>query len=110
MITQVFHAEPPNFFGADVALDTYTHVADVVTDNEDIAFERTNTIWNEWWRNEDVDPQFLGRGCRSTSVGDIVVLPNGKVLRCASTGWEVLDVPSRFVGTVSTPARSCRRA
>jgi hypothetical protein len=107
-------------FAADPALDAtiywfqghYSHVADVapaVNSNDaerlDDAFQLTNTIEWSWWRNTEVTERFSERhmgkgptGCRSTSVGDIVALPNGRAFVCAPTGWVELDRVSEDVG------------
>lgn len=47
----------------------------------ELAFQYTNTIDHYWWLNEQVTPTrhatHSGGGCRSTSVGDIIVAPDG---------------------------------
>ena len=52
----------------------------------EIAFMKTNSIDNAWWHNEEVTKMFDGKGCRSTSVGDMVLVGTEKFL-CESTGW-----------------------
>lgn len=52
------------------------------------AFEKTNTIDRYWWENDGVEKTVPG-GCRSTSVGDVVVIGE-KAYRCKPVGWEVL--------------------
>jgi len=47
----------------------------------------TNSIHDAWWNNEDVVPMFPNEGCRSTSVGDQVLVGTTKYL-CAPVGWE----------------------
>ena len=42
------------------------------------AFVKTNTINDAWWKNEEVTPMFDGGACRSTSVGDMVLVGNTK--------------------------------
>ena len=42
------------------------------------AFKLTNNIENAWWYNEEVTPMFNGGTCRSTSVGDMVLVGNRK--------------------------------
>jgi hypothetical protein len=49
----------------------------------------TNSIDNAWWKNEDVTPMFDGDGCRSTSVGDQVLVGNTKYV-CSPYGWEIV--------------------
>jgi hypothetical protein len=55
----------------------------------DFAFHHTNHIDRPWWENPGVtlvgEPKH-----RSTSVGDAVVMPDGRVLFCAPTGWREL--------------------
>ena len=36
----------------------------------EVAFVKTNSINDAWWKNEGVTPMFPEKGCRSTSVGD----------------------------------------
>lgn len=68
----------------------YEHVADVVTDDIARVFTATNTIAHGWWENEDVTVRFEGEGCRSTSVGDVVVFPDGKAHVVDSFGYTEL--------------------
>ena len=42
------------------------------------AFKLTNSINDAWWNNEEVTPMFDGGACRSTSVGDMVLVGNTK--------------------------------
>ena len=51
------------------------------------AFRLTNSINHAWWENEDVTPMFPEQGCRSTSVGDMVLVGTEKYV-CASIGWK----------------------
>ena len=44
----------------------------------EVAFKLTNNIENAWWHNEEVTPMFDGGACRSTSVGDMVLVGNTK--------------------------------
>ena len=44
----------------------------------EVAFKLTNNIENAWWYNEEVTPMFNGGTCRSTSVGDMVLVGNRK--------------------------------
>ena len=50
------------------------------------AFMKTNSIDDAWWNNKEVTKMFDGEGCRSTSVGDMVLVGTEKFL-CESTGW-----------------------
>ena len=51
------------------------------------AFMKTNSINNGWWTNEGIYKMFDGATCRSTSVGDMVLLSSGKKYKCEMTGW-----------------------
>ena len=42
------------------------------------AFKLTNSINDAWWNNEEVTPMFPHATCRSTSVGDMVLIGNRK--------------------------------
>ena len=42
------------------------------------AFVKTNSINDAWWNNEEVTPMFPDATCRSTSVGDMVLVGNRK--------------------------------
>jgi len=53
------------------------------------AFMKTNTISSAWWRNEEVTTTFAGNSCRSTSVGDVVVVDEKKY-KCEPVGWKKL--------------------
>jgi hypothetical protein len=64
----------------------YTHVANVDTDDMENAFEAMN-LWEESIYFEDV---FKLGNCSSMSVGDILDV-NGKLYRCASAGFTLLE-------------------
>jgi hypothetical protein len=64
----------------------YTHVANVDTNDMEIAFEAMN-LWEESIYFEDVFK--LGR-CTSMSVGDILELEDGSRYRCASFGFDII--------------------
>ncbi len=90
---QVFHTIDPTFGrGPDpVWPDEYDHVANVdVPDGEHHrVFKLTNHIDRSWQENDGVTP--VGEaisGARSTSVGDVIVLSDGRVMRCARVGWK----------------------
>ena len=52
----------------------------------DIAFIKTNSLNEAWWDNKEVTAMFPDKTCRSTSVGDMVLI--GKVkYECKSSGW-----------------------
>jgi len=56
----------------------------------EIAFVKTNTITEAWWRNEGVDYIAPEKTCRSTSVGDMVLIGKDKYV-CDMNGWKTLD-------------------
>ena len=66
----------------------YIQVATVDTADKERAFELTNHIDHPWHDNKGVTCH--GGPHRSTSVGDVVVLPDGTALLCARIGWEEL--------------------
>ena len=51
------------------------------------AFMKTNSITDAWWTNEGIIKMFDGAVCRSTSVGDMVLLSSGKKYKCEMAGW-----------------------
>jgi hypothetical protein len=69
--------------------DEYVFAAYVESDNLEKVFELTNHIHADWTKNEGVQAQSPQR---STSVGDLVRLPDGKWYYCDMAGWvEVLS-------------------
>ena len=54
----------------------------------EIAFVKTNSINDGWWNNEGVTTMFDGKTCRSTSVGDMILLASGKKFECENFGWK----------------------
>jgi hypothetical protein len=71
----------------------YDHVATVDTEDKERAFELTNSIDKAWQFNSGVTcPSGRWRvGYRSTSVGDVIVMPDGAALLCAGCGWDPLN-------------------
>jgi hypothetical protein len=68
--------------------DEYVKVADVDTDDINNVFELTNHITHNWKENEEVTAHL--DLVRSTSVGDIVIDPEGKKYICVDFGWDEL--------------------
>ena len=99
MGTEVYHVKEPTFWDKDVFEFpvAYVHVATVKTDCKEVAYQLTNSIDNFWWENEGVTSHFDGTGCRSTSVGDVVICPDGVTYRCAGIGWKVVTQTSNPV-------------
>ena len=59
-----------------------------VNDKLELAFKLTNNINRAWWENEEATPVFFPeQGCRSTSVGDMVLVGTEKYV-CESMGWK----------------------
>ena len=56
----------------------------------EIAFVKTNTINEAWWRNAGVTYIGTAPTCRSTSVGDMVLVGKDKYV-CGMMGWKTLD-------------------
>ena len=52
----------------------------------EIAFLKTNSINDAWWKNEGVTPMFPDKACRSTSMGDMVLIGTEKY-KCEMSGW-----------------------
>ena len=65
--------------------EEYELVAEVNTDSLDEAFQLTNTTDVEWWFYLGVTAYVSP--CRSTSVGDVIVLPNGEPFRVLARGY-----------------------
>ena len=55
-------------------------------DKLDKAFMLTNSIEDAWWNNKNVTKLFDGDSCRSTMVGDMMLVGNEKFV-CKSSGW-----------------------
>ena len=51
------------------------------------AFMKTNSINSAWWTNEGITKMIGEATCRSTSVGDMVLLSSGKKYKCEMAGW-----------------------
>ena len=60
-----------------------------VNEKLEYAFKMTYSIEDAWWNNESVDAMFPDKGCRSTSVGDHVLVGGSKYL-CVGAGWEIM--------------------
>jgi hypothetical protein len=56
----------------------------------EIAFVKTNTITEAWWRNDGVTYIGTAPTCRSTSVGDMVLVGKDKYV-CGMVGWKTLE-------------------
>ena len=78
-------------FGDTPHTVAFVHVDKGLLETEkcDKAFMLTNSIDDGWWNNDNVTPMFDGDGCRSTSVGDQVLVGNTKY-ECSPYGWELV--------------------
>ena len=61
-----------------------------VTEKLEHAFKMTNSIDDAWWNNEGVTSMFPDKGCRSTSVGDAILVGGSKYM-CDGAGWSRVD-------------------
>jgi hypothetical protein len=64
----------------------YTHVANVYTDDMEVAFREMNL-----WEDVNMVETFTDRNCSSMSVGDILELEDGSRYRVASWGFTALE-------------------
>jgi len=54
------------------------------------AFMKTNSIEDAWWNNEGITKMFPDKGCRSTSVGDHILV-GGSKYKCEGSGWSKVE-------------------
>ena len=80
---KAFREEPKEV--AQVWVDKNLNINQIL----DKAFMLTNSIDDAWWNNEEVTKMFGGEGCRSTSVGDFVLI-GAKKYECMMAGWELV--------------------
>ena len=75
-------------FGEKPHTVAFVEVDKSLSDNEklEIAFTKTNSINDAWWNNEGVTTMFPDKTCRSTSVGDMVLVGKEKY-KCEMSGW-----------------------
>lgn len=85
---QVYHAKDFPKPGQRVFPQDYELVAEVEANNIGDVFYFTNHVDHAWWEHQNVR-KVVGRPCRSTSVGDIVV-SNEIVSLCRVVGWSDL--------------------
>lgn len=99
MIYKVYHAKEPNFRDT-IAPDypsNFEHIADVESDSLGQVFPITNHIDHDWTENKGVTV-VPGKRYRSTSIGDVVVDPDGTPNFCAATGWwKMIQVDGKWV-------------
>ena len=59
------------------------------TEKLEYAFTKTNSINEAWYTSKDVDYMGPEKSCRSTSVGDFVLI-GAKKYECMMAGWELV--------------------
>jgi len=87
MKLKVYHAKQPNFrddIPVDFDDDKFDLVAEVEVEEFGEVFFLTNHVDYAWWENESVT---CIKQSRSTSIGDVVVAPDGQKFRCLGSGW-----------------------
>ena len=57
-----------------------------VSEKLEHAFMLTNSIDDAWYNNKGITKMFDGDGCRSTMVGDMVLIGTDKY-KCEGNGW-----------------------
>ena len=83
----VIHSYPSKRSLPPVTVALVTVDKKLSTDEKlDKAFMLTNSIEDAWWNNKDVTKLFDGDSCRSTMVGDMVLVGTMKY-KCESSGW-----------------------
>lgn len=110
MAIRVYHAVKPTWgFGTHPTFPhEFAHVAtvEVPDDLHHEVFRLTNSIESYWWENDGVTAHTEAstfrevggiKGTRSTSVGDLIILSDGRILRCADFGWDdITEVVAEF--------------
>ena len=81
----------------DWSIGNYELVADLLeaTDLEE-AYRLTQTINRPWWQDARVTPRFIGHscsgGCRSTSIGDLLVTDDGSAHVVCAVGFAPVGI------------------
>ena len=67
----------------------FVNVEKTLTTKEKLerAYMLTNSIDAAWYTSDEVEYIGPEKACRSTSVGDMVRLENGKKFKCEPAGW-----------------------
>jgi hypothetical protein len=97
---EVWHALNPTFgFGEGTIHfpNDFELVAVVNTTDLSKAFELSNTIETEWWKNEGVSLMVSRDGFRSTSVGDVLVTRDYKTHVVLPNGYKTFAAGPRFI-------------
>lgn len=89
---KVYHAKNPTFGLTEQSFpQDYELVAYVMTENLNVAFEKTNHISQAWWENAGVRCM---KEARSTSMGDVMEA-DGRLFRCEAVGWKEISLSGR---------------
>jgi hypothetical protein len=95
MPIQVFHATALRSFSepfAEFTPENFTHVADVDTDDLEVAYDMTQSVDAPWTKNPGVTTPKMYPHYRSSSVGDVFVDADGKAHRVDRTGFTPVSV------------------
>ena len=67
----------------------FVNVEKTLTTSEKLerAYMLTNSINDAWYTSDEVEYIGPEKACRSTSVGDMIRLDNGKKFKCEPAGW-----------------------
>ena len=80
----VIHVNPEGESSVVAFIDMSKHLS---TDAKlEKAFMMPNSIESAWYMNEGITKMFDGKACRSTMVGDFVLIGNDKY-KCEPAGW-----------------------
>ena len=94
----VYHAMNPTFMPLEISddfsqppwPDDFKLVARMHTNDPNTLWHLTNHIESNWCENEDLE--CVGEPThRSSSVGDVFVMPDGRILRVAGNGFRNID-------------------
>ena len=87
----VYHANHANYFPAETGIPQppwphdFRKVGVVETDDINLAYQQTNHITRSWQENEEIVESV--ESARSSSCGDVFVLPGGTAMRVAGKGF-----------------------
>ena len=93
MKAEIWHAKHPTFMDSKPRKfpDEFTHVADLDVADREEAFHDSNNLDRDWTKNSSVLKVHVPTPLRSTSVGDVVLIPGRGTYLCQSVGWKLLD-------------------
>jgi hypothetical protein len=77
--------------GDIIKLESLIPVAELEVQELQEAYDRTNSIEDDWWNDSSIQCLFEGESCRSTATGDVIVdLDANKVYLVALIGFDLL--------------------